>query len=171
MATDVFVNATTGKTMKHLLIASAAVAALIAGSASAAQTPDVTAPAPATSSAKADLSLTFKVAKFQKGALMIAIFDSEAAYMNSGQPVRVLKLDVTSDTLTAVIPGLAPGRYGIKLFHDLNGDGKLAMNMFGIPTEPVAFSNNAKINMRAPNWAEAGFDVPASGAAQTIDID
>ena len=69
--------------MKHLLIISAAVAALIAGSASAAQTPDVTAPAPAASSAKADLSLTFKVAKFQKGALMIAIFDSEAAYMNS----------------------------------------------------------------------------------------
>ena len=157
--------------MKHLIIVSAAVAALIAGSAASAQTSDVTAPVPAASSAKADLTLTFKVRQFQKGALMIAIFDSEAAYMTGGQPVRVLKLDVTSDTLSVVVPGLAPGRYGIKLFHDLNGDGKLAMNMFGIPTEPVAFSNNAKINMRAPNWAEAGFDLPASGAAQTIDID
>ena len=157
--------------MKHLIIISAAVAALIAGSACAAQTVDVTAPVPAASSAKADLTLTFKVRSFQKGALMIAIFDSEAAYTNGGQPVRVLKLDVTSDTLTAVITGLAPGRYGIKLFHDLNGDAKLGMNMFGILTEPVAFSNNAKINMRAPNWAEAGFDLPATGAAQTIDID
>ena len=136
-----------------------------------AQTADIAAPAPAASSVKADLTLTFKIRSFQKGALMIAIFDSEAAYMNGGQPVRVLKLDVTSDTVGAVVQGLVPGRYGIKLFHDLNGDGKLAMNMFGIPTEPVAFSNNAKINMRAPNWAEAGFDLPASGAAQTIDID
>jgi len=159
--------------MTHLALVTAAVAALIAGSAARAQSADVTgaAAAPAASSARADLSLTFKIRQFQRGALMIALFDSEAAYMNAGQPVRVLKLDVTSDTVSVVVPGLVPGRYGLKLFHDLNGDGKLAMNMFGIPTEPVAFSNNAKINMRAPNWAEAGFDVPASGAAQTIDID
>jgi len=171
VATDVVFNAFTGKPMKHLIIVSAAVAALIVGSSARAQSADVPTAAPPSSSAKADLSLTFKGLKSQKGALMVAIFDSEAAYMSGGQPVRVLKLDVTSDTLTAVIPGLAPGRYGIKLFHDLNGDAKLGMNMFGIPTEPVAFSNNAKINMRAPNWAEASFDLPAAGAAQTIDID
>ena len=157
--------------MKHLILVTAAVAALIAGSSARAESADGPSAVPAAATAKADLSLTFKGLKSQKGALMIAIFDSEAAYMTGGQPVRALKLDVTSDTVSVVIPGLAPGRYGIKLFHDLNGDGKLAMNMFGIPTEPVAFSNNAKINMRAPNWAEAGFDLPATGAAQTIDID
>ena len=159
--------------MKHLITLSAALAALIVGSSARAESADVptASPAPVASTAKSDLSLTFKVRSFQKGALMIAVFDSEAAYMNGGQPVRVLRLDVTSDTLTEVIPDLVPGRYGIKLFHDLNGDGKLGMNLFGIPSEPVAFSNNAKVNMRAPNWAEASFDVPAAGAAQTIDID
>jgi uncharacterized protein (DUF2141 family) len=102
---------------------------------------------------------------------MVALFDSEAAYVRSDTPIRALKLDVSGDTVRVVVPGLAPGRYGIKLFHDLKGTGKLTFNPFGIPTEPVAFSNNAKINMRAPNWAEAGFDLPPTGAAQTIDID
>jgi uncharacterized protein (DUF2141 family) len=171
LATDVVFNATSGNPMKQLIIISAAVAALISGAESSAAGADVPAAAPVTSSARADLKLTFKGLKVPRGALMVAIYDSEAAYTNGGQPVRVLKLDVAADTVSAVVPGLVPGRYGIKLFHDLNGDAKLTMNMFGIPTEPVAFSNNAKINMRAPNWAEASFDVPASGATQTIDID
>jgi len=143
--------------VKHPLLVSAALAALaamLAGSASA-----------------ADLSLTFKVHQSQKGALMVAIFDTETAYTGDGQAVRQLKLDIASDTLAVVVPGLAPGRYGIKLFHDLNGTGKLTFNMFGIPTEPVAFSNNARINMRAPTWAEVSFELPDAGVAQTIDID
>jgi uncharacterized protein (DUF2141 family) len=128
-------------------------------------------PPAAISGAKADLALTFNVHRFQTGALMVALFDSEAAYAAGDAPVRALKLDVSSEKVQVVVTGLAPGRYGIKLFHDLKGTGKLTFNPFGIPTEPVAFSNNAKINMRAPNWAEAGFELPATGAAQTIDID
>ena len=157
--------------MKNILVLSVAMAAMLMGPAFAAESPRVSQPPASAPAAKTDLSLTFKVHQFQRGALMIAIFDSEAAYMGDGQAVRLLKLDVTSDTVPVVLPDLAPGRYGVKLFHDLNGTGKLVTNMFGIPTEPVAFSNNAKINMRAPNWAEASFDLPPSGAAQTIDID
>lgn len=163
--------------MKNILAIATAVAAMMVGSASAAQgtaasnpSASVHAPNLQGHATKAELSLTFKALQFQRGALMIAIFDSEAAYMADGPAIRQMKLDVASDTVAVVVPGLVPGRYGIKLFHDLNGTGKLVTNMFGIPTVPVAFSNNAKINMRAPNWAEASFDLPASGTAQTIDI-
>ena len=160
--------------MRHPLFLSAIFAVLIVGSvARADQAGGATATALQTPGAKvtADLALTFKVHQSQKGALMVAIFDTETAYTGDGQPIAQLKLDIASDTLAVVVPGLAPGRYGIKLFHDLNGTGKLTFNMFGIPTEPVAFSNNAKINMRAPTWAEVSFELPASGGAQTIDID
>ncbi len=121
--------------------------------------------------ATVDLDLTFHVHKYAKGTLMIAVFDSESAYAAGDKPVRVLKLDVSGDTVHAVLPGLKAGRYGIKLFHDLNGSGKLTTNLFGIPTEPVAFSNNAKVNMRAPNWTEASFEASPGAAAQSIDID
>jgi len=160
--------------MKYPLCLSAMFAVLIVGfEAQAEQAGGAPATVIQTPSAKvtADLALTFKVHQSQKGALMVAIFDTETAYTSDGQPIAQLKLDIASDTLAVVVPGLAPGRYGIKLFHDLNGTGKLTFNMFGIPTEPVAFSNNAKINMRAPTWAEVSFELPDAGVAQTIDID
>jgi len=161
--------------MSSTLSARAAAALLVlslssAGPASALSQapPPVAAPA---APAAVDLTLTFNVRRFDRGALMVAIFDSEAAYDGGGQPVRALRLEVAGHAVTMVVAGLPPGRYGIKLFHDLNGTGKLTLNPFGIPTEPVAFSNNARINLRAPNWAEVVFDLPAGGGAQTIDID
>lgn len=47
----------------------------------------------------------------------------------------------------------------MKAFHDVNGDGKMNANPFGIPIEPVAFSNNAAPNMGAPNWDRTHFIV------------
>ncbi len=121
--------------------------------------------------ASANLTLNFTIQKFPHGALMIAIYDSDGAYHSNTRPVSTLKLPVTESSLQYVVSGLAPGHYGIKLFHDLDGTGKLSFNLFGVPNEPVAFSNNAKVIMRAPVWSEVVFELPANGTTQSIDID
>ncbi|MNJ30385.1 hypothetical protein D3C77_249830 [compost metagenome] len=57
----------------------------------------------------------------------------------------------------------------MKAFHDVNGDGELNVNPFGVPTEPYAFSNNAVGDMGPAKWDRARFEV--SGAtAQAIRI-
>ena len=56
----------------------------------------------------------------------------------------------------------------MKSFHDLNGNGRMDSNPFGMPTEPFAFSNNARGNMGPAPWSAAAFDVAAAGAAQTL---
>ena len=57
----------------------------------------------------------------------------------------------------------------MKAFHDVNGDGQMNTNPFGIPIEPYAFSNNAVGNMGPARWSAARF--PVSGeTAQTITI-
>ena len=71
-------------------------------------------------------------------------------------------------TLTLAAP--APGRYGIKLFHDVDGDGVMATNIMGFPTEPFGFSNNAPVRMGPPDFAAAAFAVGPNGAAQTITL-
>ncbi|MNR30585.1 hypothetical protein D3C85_1480510 [compost metagenome] len=64
---------------------------------------------------------------------------------------------------------LPAGAYGMKAFHDVNGNGKMDTNPFGMPSEPFAFSNNAVGNMGPAKWDRARFEV--SGAtAQTIRI-
>jgi len=114
----------------------------------------------------AQLTLAFDC-ETKAGNVMLALYDSEEAFDRGGRPVKAMSVPAGQ---TATIEGLAPGTYGVKSFQDINGDGKMNTNPFGIPTEPYAFSNNARGHMGPPTWAEARFEVPASGAAQTIRL-
>lgn len=64
-----------------------------------------------------------------------------------------------------IIENVAIGKYGIKIFHDLNGNMKLDTNAMGIPKEPWAASNNAKGNFGPPKFIDAAIDV--NGATTT----
>jgi uncharacterized protein (DUF2141 family) len=117
-----------------------------------------------------EVSLTFSGIRTPTGALLFGLYDSEAAF-KGGQPVRGDRLVVEGETAATAIKGLKPGRYAIKVFHDVDGDGRMDMNAFGIPTEPYAASNNAPATMGPPAWADAVFEVTTEGATQTIAID
>lgn len=117
-----------------------------------------------------EVSVTFSGLREAKGALFVGLYDSEAAFTGN-QPVDGFKLDVTGNSAAKSIKGLKPGKYAIKVYHDVDGDGRMNTNAFGIPTEPYAASNNAPANMGPPQWADAMFEVGADGATQTIVID
>lgn len=113
------------------------------------------------------LTFTFETGA-ETGAVMVALYADEAAY-ESGAPSRAARVDVAAGERVAVFENLPAGAYGMKAFHDVNGDGKMDLNPFGMPTEPFAFSNNAVGNMRPARWDRARFDV-AGATAQTIRI-
>jgi uncharacterized protein (DUF2141 family) len=121
------------------------------------------APAPAQSApaAPARLALTFDVGA-GTGSVMVALFDSEAAYAG-GAPVRRARLDVAAGERTATFE-LPAGTYAAKAFHDVDGNGQLTVNPFGLPVEPFAFSNNARGNMGPAPWDRARFTVSGDTA-------
>ena len=142
--------------MIRLLPVAAALAAVLAAAVSA-----------AAQSADSRLTFTFETGA-QTGAVMVALYADEAAY-ESGAPSRVARVDVAAGEREAVFENLPAGAYGMKAFHDVNGDRKMNVNPFGMPTEPFAFSNNAVGNMGPAKWDRARFEV--SGAtAQAIRI-
>ena len=113
------------------------------------------------------VSLTFETSA-RTGSVMVALYDSEAAY-GSGRAVGQMRLDASAANPTAVFRDLPPGDYAAKAFHDVDGDGEMNVNPFGVPTEPYGFSNNAVGNMGPARWDQARFTV--SGAtAQTIRL-
>ena len=121
----------------------------------------------AAQSADSRLTFTFETGA-ETGAVMVALCAEEAAY-ESGAPIRAARVGVAPGARAAVFENLPAGAYGMKAFHDVNGNGKMDVNPFGMPTEPFAFSNNAVGNMGPAKWDRARFDV--SGAtAQTIRI-
>ncbi len=125
-------------------------------------------PEAAPGATSADLTLTFEVGA-ETGRIMIALFDSEAAYGGQGAPVAQTMVDVAAGERVAAFPGLKPGAYAAKLFHDVDGDGTMARNPFGMPTEPYGFTNNARGNMGPAGWDRAHVVVEGP-TAQTISL-
>ena len=127
----------------------------------------LSAPALAQNAGDGSVSLTFDTGA-PTGVVMVALYDSEEAY-SGGRAVGQMRLDVAAGERTATFDGLPAGDYAAKAFHDVDGDGELNLNPFGIPTEPYAFSNNAVGHMGPASWDRARF--PVSGAtAQTISV-
>jgi uncharacterized protein (DUF2141 family) len=119
----------------------------------------------------ATLTVTFEGLKSHAGAIMLSLSAGQDAYDGKAGPAAQTMISAAGDTAVATFNGLAPGQYAIKAFHDVDGDGKMAANPFGMPTEPYAFSNNAAAAMGPPKWAAAAFDVKAGPNTQTIKID
>ncbi|MDO9222998.1 MAG: DUF2141 domain-containing protein [Caulobacter sp.] len=123
-------------------------------------------PAPDTAS----VTVTFTGIQSPTGAIMAGVYDSETAFAG-GAPMKGLRIEITGGEATVVVTGLKPGQYGIKAYHDIDGDGRMGTNPFGMPTEPYAASNNARGEMGPPAWADAVFEAAAGETAQTITID
>lgn len=154
-------NTTSPFTLIATAIALAIPSQLTAEPLTTATTPSITTGAPSNT-----LSVQFSGIETKAGKIMVALFDSEAAF-NGGRPIRSLMVSADGSEVTALVEGVPTGRYAIKSFHDIDGDGKLGSNMLGIPTEPYAFSNNA--SGRA-SWADASFELAAGGNTHRIAI-
>ncbi|WP_295198422.1 DUF2141 domain-containing protein [uncultured Brevundimonas sp.] len=128
----------------------------------------LTVAAPAAPAFAADLTVAFPNAAPQ-GQIMVAVFNSEANYGGEGVPAQVAMLDAAAGQTSVTFDGLPDGDYAVRAFHDLNGDGKMNTNPFGMPVEPFAFSNNAVGNMGPASWERAKF-AAAGATTQSIDL-
>jgi len=138
-------------TRKAILAASVFAAALIAPVANA-----------------GSLTITLEDIKKTQGEIQIGVYDAEG--YESGAALTGANVTVDEATETVTIEGLEPGEYGLKMFHDVDGNGEMNTNPFGMPTEPFAFSNNAKGRFGPAKWDAAKFTVSADGTSQTISI-
>ncbi len=118
----------------------------------------------------ATLTLTYTGIETKEGSVMGVIFDSEDAFNGKGAPVRQIMIIANKAEIAAQFAGLKPGRYAIKTFHDIDGDGKMGTNPFGMPIEPFAFSNNAVGNMGPAKWADAAFEIKLGENSHSIEI-
>lgn len=118
------------------------------------------------------LDISFTNIRHAKGSLYVGIYDSEADFLKPEKAVLKKIVPVAAaGSLDLNLPELSPGVYALSCFHDLNGNGKLDTNLFGVPTEPYGFSNNARPKFRAPNWAEAKFEVKSSGSRISVKLE
>ena len=60
-------------------------------------------------------------------------------------------------TTTITVLGVPPGDYAVQAFHDENDNDRIDRGMFGIPSEGIGFSRDARIVLSPPKWRDAVF--------------
>ncbi|WP_375283399.1 DUF2141 domain-containing protein [Marinicauda pacifica] len=115
--------------------------------------------------------LTLRVDQIEQaqGRLMIAVF-SDGESWSGGQPAFTASAAVEGSEVELELGAVPAGEYGVKLYHDVDGDGELDTNLVGIPTEPFAFSNSAMGSFGPPAWEAVAFGVGEENTVHTISF-
>jgi len=109
--------------------------------------------------------------KQQSGQIMVAVYNSQAAFDSEGAPLRGAQVAVDSAETLVTFAGLPVGDYAFKVFHDVNGNGELDTNAFGMPTEKYAFSRDASDPFSAPEWDESKITVTSGENMRNVSLD
>lgn len=114
------------------------------------------------------LTLDLKGVDAGKGSLMIAVYDSSEHFLRKS--MRKLAVPAGDASMQVKLADLPPGDYAVALFQDVNSNGKMDTMLFGIPSEPSGFSNNAKGSFGPPTYETARFTLPADGKTIGIEL-
>ena len=108
--------------------------------------------------AQTSLTVEVQLSKTTGGSLRAALCPSESEF-DTEKGCVFLAMDAIGKYVPLTFENVAPGTYAVKIFQDVDGDGKMGTNALGIPTEPYGFSNNAMGNFGPPSFKEAAFEV------------
>lgn len=97
-----------------------------------------------------------------QGALLVAVYDSEANFPKDGKALKEIRVPVDAEKVSFSVEGLPPGTYAVALCHDVNDDGEFNTNFIGVPLEPYGFSNDVKPGFSAPSFASSSFELRKS---------
>jgi len=76
----------------------------------------------------------------------------------------------TPGSVVVSVDGVPPGRYAVQAYHDEDGDGRLRRGLFGIPTEAIGFSRDARVRLSAPSFEDAAIDVAEPATATRLRL-
>jgi uncharacterized protein (DUF2141 family) len=88
------------------------------------------------------------------GSVMLAVCP-DAGPFGTDKGCLVRRAAAASATVRVPVGELPPGPHAIKVFHDVNGNGKLDTNWMGIPNEPYGFGNDARGSFGPPSFEQS----------------
>ena len=109
------------------------------------------------------LSLTLHVsgAKPEVGQAICALFSSPGNYLKQPLATQIKPVDATGEAVCQ-FTSLKTGTYAVSVIYDEDLNGELNTGLFGIPTELVGMSNNAKGLFGPPSFEKASFSLSVS---------
>ena len=100
-----------------------------------------------------------------QGVLMLAAYTDATSFRKIAS--TAMQIEAKTETMQLQVCGLGEGAVALTLFQDLNNNGKLDSNPFGIPNEPWGASGKTSAFV-APTWETA--QVPLDGSTIVIKL-
>ena len=100
-----------------------------------------------------------------EGMLMIAAYADEASFRKT--PVATRKVEPTAETLQVEVCGLTGNAAAFTMYQDLNGNGTLDTNPFGLPIEPWGATGKPSA-FAPPTWGTT--QVPLDGSKVVVKL-
>ncbi|MFN7732258.1 MAG: DUF2141 domain-containing protein [Pirellula sp.] len=133
--------------------------------------------APASASQTMHLKLEITGLKSKQGQCPIAIYieegfnDPDQAIFKEtlnidGDPI-MLSVSLTDWMQARGLQSLEGLKLAVSAYHDLNSNGKLDKNSFGIPTEPYGFSRDPKRGFGPPSFEQAAVEIDPAMTSET----
>jgi len=116
-----------------------------------------------------NLRIEISGAKASEGQVLVSLFADEVSYMKTPKAERVEGVNSTGEAVI-VFSELPAGDYAATVIYDRDSDGKLDTGLFGIPTEKIGFSNNARGRMGPAKWSDARFELTPDNATMLISL-
>jgi uncharacterized protein (DUF2141 family) len=107
------------------------------------------------SAQKLSLKVNMEGFKSNKGKVQVGLYNADGTFLKSTFK-RVASI-IKDKKATVVFEGLEKGEYAVSIYQDENENGVMDTNLFGIPKEDYASSNNAKGSMGPPKYKDAKF--------------
>ncbi len=118
---------------------------------------------------RAPLSVNIVNMRSNKGRVGCTIYDNAKGFpKDASAALQRLWCPIASQKSSCRFESLLAGTYAVACFHDENSNGKLDLGLFGIPSEGVVASNQAKGFMGPPKFDAAKFRF--SGAPSQITL-
>jgi uncharacterized protein (DUF2141 family) len=108
--------------------------------------------------------------KNKTSKLYVAVFDSANGFPKPEHSKTTTTIPVDAESVEFFLSLPDTSTTGIAIFQDLNGDGKLTKNGFGLPIEPYGFSNNARSTFGPPSFSQAAFKVSEQTTSIEISV-
>lgn len=115
------------------------------------------------------VSVTITSSVESSGQLHLAVYDSETGFQSRREVLSIVR-PTTGTPLSVEVELPAVGEYALAAFHDLNGNGKLDTNLFGVPTEPYGFGKVPPSKWREPAFEEIATPFTGEGMKTTISL-
>jgi uncharacterized protein (DUF2141 family) len=130
----------------------------------------------------AELRLTIKDVRSDKGEILIALYDDPKGFADaianassrglmpdSGRLIGTA-IRAKSGTQSTIFTQLPPSRYAIMVFHDENDSGRLDKSFIGVPTEGYGFGNDARGLLGAPTFDAASITIGNTDVSASITL-